>query len=37
MQIKWPNDIYSGKHTKIGGVLINSSIQGRSLYAVIGT
>ena len=36
MRIKWPNDIYFGNDTKIGGILVNSTIQGRSLYAAIG-
>ena len=36
VRIKWPNDIYYGKDKKIGGILVNSSIQGRSAYAVVG-
>ncbi|XP_046847974.1 biotin--protein ligase-like [Xenia sp. Carnegie-2017] len=35
LRIKWPNDIYFGNKTKIGGVLVNSIIQGRCLWAVI--
>ncbi|XP_046849014.1 biotin--protein ligase-like [Xenia sp. Carnegie-2017] len=35
-RIKWPNDIYFGNKTKIGGILVNSIIQGRCLWAVIG-
>ncbi|XP_046847972.1 LOW QUALITY PROTEIN: biotin--protein ligase-like [Xenia sp. Carnegie-2017] len=36
LRIKWPNDIYFGNMTKIGGILVNSIIQGRCLWAVIG-
>eukprot|EP00298_Acanthocystis_sp_HF-20_P009142 c18128_g3_i1.p1 GENE.c18128_g3_i1~~c18128_g3_i1.p1 ORF type:complete len:553 (+),score=251.48 c18128_g3_i1:584-2242(+) len=43
LRIKWPNDIYLGPNSspdgslqKIGGILITSSVQGKSFVLVIG-
>lgn len=36
LRLKWPNDIYFGSHVKFGGVLVNSSIMGSKLHAVMG-
>ncbi|XP_028414623.1 biotin--protein ligase-like [Dendronephthya gigantea] len=36
LRLKWPNDIYFGKGTKIGGILVNSAIFGKNVYATIG-
>ncbi|EDO41056.1 predicted protein, partial [Nematostella vectensis] len=36
VRLKWPNDIYYGKESKLGGVLVTSSITGNTLHAVVG-
>ncbi|XP_013785497.2 biotin--protein ligase-like isoform X2 [Limulus polyphemus] len=36
LKIKWPNDIYCGSHAKIGGVLVNSSVCGKTVNCFIG-
>lgn len=35
LNIKWPNDIYYNK-TKIGGIIIDSSIEGETIHCFIG-
>lgn len=34
--IKWPNDVYYDKKTKIGGILARSSFMGDQIFAKIG-
>ncbi|KAK9503234.1 hypothetical protein O3M35_011850 [Rhynocoris fuscipes] len=34
--IKWPNDVYVNKRTKVGGVLVNSTITSHSVICNIG-
>jgi hypothetical protein len=36
LRLKWPNDIYFGNQVKIGGVLVNSTVMGNKLHAVVG-
>ncbi|RWS24786.1 biotin--protein ligase-like protein [Leptotrombidium deliense] len=36
LRLKWPNDIYFGHHTKIGGVLVTSQLEGHNVYCCIG-
>ncbi|XP_076317456.1 biotin--protein ligase-like isoform X3 [Tachypleus tridentatus] len=36
LKIKWPNDIYCGSLAKIGGVLVNSSICGKTVNCFVG-
>lgn len=36
LHIKWPNDLYANKNTKIGGVLVNSAVQGNIAIVNIG-
>ncbi|XP_029658335.1 biotin--protein ligase [Octopus sinensis] len=36
LRVKWPNDLYYGKKTKLGGVIVNSSIATHSIDAIIG-
>ena len=36
ISIKWPNDIYFDGITKIGGVLVKSSLMGSSILLKIG-
>jgi len=36
VRLKWPNDIYYKDKVKLGGVIVNSSFNGRSLVANIG-
>ncbi|XP_072379075.1 biotin--protein ligase isoform X1 [Diabrotica undecimpunctata] len=34
--IKWPNDLYADKSVKIGGLIVNSNVQGDTVGIVIG-
>ncbi|GBO03134.1 Biotin--protein ligase, partial [Araneus ventricosus] len=36
LRLKWPNDLYYGKERKIGGVLVNTTIQGSIAHVYIG-
>ena len=36
MRIKWPNDIYSGRTHKLGGVLVNCTVTPGQMQFVIG-
>jgi biotin--protein ligase len=36
LRLKWPNDIYHGPDTKLGGVLVSSSLAGGCFNLVIG-
>lgn len=36
LRLKWPNDIYYGNKTKLGGVLVNSTVMGKTMHATIG-
>ncbi|KAL8603079.1 hypothetical protein ACOMHN_015644 [Nucella lapillus] len=36
LRLKWPNDIYYGTKAKLGGVLVNSTIMGKTMHATIG-
>nr|XP_018669443.2 biotin--protein ligase isoform X2 [Ciona intestinalis] len=36
LRIKWPNDIYYGKHVKLGGVVVQSTMLNNMCYASIG-
>ncbi|GAB1604785.1 biotin--protein ligase-like [Argonauta hians] len=36
LRVKWPNDLYFGKQTKLGGVIVNSSMATHSIDALIG-
>lgn len=36
LTVKWPNDLYYGKSTKLGGVLVSSSITTSTIDAMVG-
>ncbi|XP_076445660.1 uncharacterized protein LOC143283340 [Babylonia areolata] len=36
LRLKWPNDIYFGNKTKLGGVLVNSTMMGNTMHATVG-
>ena len=36
LRLKWPNDIYLGTDTKVGGILVSSSFEGKDFNLVIG-
>lgn len=36
LRIKWPNDIYIGKSTKIGGLIVHTRMDGSNYVCNIG-
>ncbi|KAK6183061.1 hypothetical protein SNE40_010610 [Patella caerulea] len=36
LKLKWPNDIYYERSIKLGGVIVNCSVVGSTIHAVIG-
>ncbi|RWS09849.1 biotin--protein ligase-like protein [Dinothrombium tinctorium] len=36
LKLKWPNDIYWGEHSKIGGVIVTSRLEGNNVHCFIG-
>ncbi|KAM9728585.1 biotin--protein ligase isoform 1-T1 [Menidia menidia] len=36
LKVKWPNDIYCGNLTKLGGVLVTSTLLGSTFHLLIG-
>lgn len=36
LRVKWPNDLYFGKSSKLGGVLVNSSVTSSAIDAIVG-
>jgi biotin--protein ligase len=37
IKLKWPNDIYHGAASKIGGVVVSSVLKGQKVHCFIGT
>lgn len=36
LHVKWPNDIYANSSVKIGGLIVNSIIQGSEAICNVG-
>ncbi|XP_030058075.1 biotin--protein ligase isoform X2 [Microcaecilia unicolor] len=36
LRVKWPNDIYYGDLMKLGGVLVNSTLMGKTFHVLLG-
>uniref|UniRef100_A0A3Q3AZ26 Biotin--protein ligase n=1 Tax=Kryptolebias marmoratus TaxID=37003 RepID=A0A3Q3AZ26_KRYMA len=36
LRVKWPNDIYYSNLTKLGGVLVTSTVMGQTFYLLVG-
>ncbi|XP_050404110.1 biotin--protein ligase [Patella vulgata] len=36
LKLKWPNDIYYERSIKLGGVIVNCSVVGSTIHAIIG-
>lgn len=36
LKLKWPNDVYFGDQTKLGGVIVQSTVMGDTVYCTAG-